>query len=230
MGKSLAQLYDKYWSSAAGRNENAAIRRRRQEAHEYAYSLVGEDLRGQRVLDAGCGVGDDLIVLAELGANMIGIDVSRQALAQAAKKLKEKKLSKKVTLKQLALERLDFGEEEFDIVWLNSVLMYLNPAAALGECQRVVKKGGRVIIVEPLKFCPLVWLYRRLFFAHARESNPQHLSLRQLLQLGEGFSQVRHREFYFLGLPLVSQLDLWLQQNVSFLREFYWIAVLELVK
>src|SRR6476646_2344591 len=53
---------------------------------EYAYSLVG-DVRGRRVLDFGCGSGENCVVLARRGARVVGVDISESLIRVARRRL-----------------------------------------------------------------------------------------------------------------------------------------------
>src|ERR1700682_298790 len=53
---------------------------------EYAYSLLG-DVGGRRVLDFGCGSGENCLLLARRGAKVVGVDISESLIRVARKRL-----------------------------------------------------------------------------------------------------------------------------------------------
>ena len=53
---------------------------------EYAYHLLG-DVAGKTVLDYGCGLGDNSVLLASRGAKVIGVDISPELIELAEKRL-----------------------------------------------------------------------------------------------------------------------------------------------
>src|SRR5262245_66645109 len=53
---------------------------------EYAYALLGE-VRGLRVLDFGCGSGENSLLLARRGARVVGVDISESLIAVARRRL-----------------------------------------------------------------------------------------------------------------------------------------------
>jgi 2-polyprenyl-3-methyl-5-hydroxy-6-metoxy-1,4-benzoquinol methylase len=55
---------------------------------EYAFHLLG-DVRGKSVLDLGCGSGESVVILAHLGAKVLGIDISPDLIAIAEQRLRE---------------------------------------------------------------------------------------------------------------------------------------------
>lgn len=52
---------------------------------EYRFRLLG-DVQGKRVLDVGCGLGDNAILLASFGARVTGVDVSRASIETARRR------------------------------------------------------------------------------------------------------------------------------------------------
>lgn len=104
---------------------------------------------GESVLDAGCGTGLLLELLAESvgqAGNAQGIDYSNDMLAVARSRCGD--LSQ-VSLAQGSVEQLDFESASFDAVTCTQVLLYVDDVEkALHEMTRVLKPGGRLVIVE----------------------------------------------------------------------------------
>jgi len=105
-------------------------------------ALAG-DVRGLRVLDAGCGSGALAAALAGGGAAVTGIDLSASLLEIAARRL-----GPAVALRQADLgEPLPFADGSFDLVVASLVLHYLEDwVPALSEFHRLLVPGGRLVI------------------------------------------------------------------------------------
>lgn len=152
--------------------------------------LVAEaELRGQRVLDVGCGTGRLAAALAERGlARVWGVDPEPAMLERA-----RQRVPAGVGLKQGSAERLPFREAWFDrvVFWL-SVHLVERPTA-FAEAARVLVPRGSVALVtfEPEHFAGY-WLNR--FFPsiervdRARFPRPEQLE-RELV--GAGFAPPR---------------------------------------
>jgi ubiquinone/menaquinone biosynthesis C-methylase UbiE len=99
------------------------------------------DLRGQRVLDAGCGTGRFVAALAP-HASVWGIDASSEMLAVA-----RKRVPANVKLKLARAENPPFKESWFDrvVYWL--VIHLLDREAAFRAARRLLAPGGRACVV-----------------------------------------------------------------------------------
>jgi len=109
-------------------------------------SMYGEGLfgllapqKGEKILDLGCGTGDLAKKLADLGAEITGIDKSEQMVEQAKSKYPNMKF-----MVQDATE-LEF-EDEFDAVFSNATLHWVKkPKEALACIYNSLKQGGRFV-------------------------------------------------------------------------------------
>jgi 2-polyprenyl-3-methyl-5-hydroxy-6-metoxy-1,4-benzoquinol methylase len=117
-------------------------------AHQTQYAtiamLVGP---GETVLDAGCGEGVLSWYLAERGAKVTAMDISRPNLENAKKFLEKKGVSDNVTLVLGDAEHLPFADESFDWVISSHVLEHLPDFdKGLSEIRRVAKKKAIVAL------------------------------------------------------------------------------------
>jgi ubiquinone/menaquinone biosynthesis C-methylase UbiE len=102
---------------------------------------------GLNILDVGCGTGELSLVLAEMGHNVDGIDLSEKMLARAKDKAKSSRLKLRFSLGDA--ERLKFETGRYDAVVSRHVLWTLpNPDDAMKEWTRVVKPGGTVMAID----------------------------------------------------------------------------------
>lgn len=101
-------------------------------------------LRGQRVLDVGCGTGGLTAMLAEAGCQALGVDSSPTMLAFAREQYP-----------RVAFEQMDAGglhfEREFDAAVISIALHEMRPAlrgVVWEGMRRAVVPGGRLIAVD----------------------------------------------------------------------------------
>jgi len=104
-------------------------------------SLAG-DVRGLRILDAGCGSGAHAAELIARGAAVTGVDLSANLLEIA-----RRRLGPGVPLRQGDLSQpLPFGESAFDLVLSSLVMHYIADwPPTLREFHRVLAPGGRLV-------------------------------------------------------------------------------------
>lgn len=114
-------------------------------------------------LDYCCGLGGSSLRLARAGARHIhGIDISPESCATAKDLLVRHGFGERSTFRTMDAERLDFADNTFDVIVCSGVLHHLDLEKAFPELRRVLKSGGRIICMEPLRYNPAIQLYRKL--------------------------------------------------------------------
>ena len=104
---------------------------------------------GDRVLDLGCGTGDDTRRLARLVApgEVIGIDASEAMIAVARQRLEGTGVPASFHVGDAMA--LDFPTDSFDAVRCERLLIHVSdPAAVLDEMVRVTRPRGRIVVID----------------------------------------------------------------------------------
>ncbi len=115
--------------------------------------LIHEGIRyppGSRILEAGCGVGAQTLLLAgnSPGAHFVSIDVSAESLARARQGVAEAGLTN-VTFRQADIMSIPFPAGTFDHVFVCFTLEHLpDPVAALRNLKSVLRPGGTITEIE----------------------------------------------------------------------------------
>jgi tocopherol O-methyltransferase len=108
---------------------------------------------GERVLDAGCGVGGSSLWLAtERGARVVGITVAPRQVAMARGHAVGRGLSDRVSFEVADFTATSFPDASFDVVWAVESLCHApRKAAFYQEAARLLRPGGRVVISEYIR-------------------------------------------------------------------------------
>lgn len=116
---------------------------------------------GEKILEIGFGTGHCLVALAQAvgpTGRVLGLDISDGMLAIARERLQAHGLTERVGLHLGDAAHLDFLEAEtLDGVFMSFTLeLFDNPEIprVLGECRRVLKSGGRLVVVSMTKTMP----------------------------------------------------------------------------
>ena len=106
--------------------------------------IIAHNLAGKKVLIPGCGFGEDLIRLANLGAKVSGFDISPDILNITRQRIKTFG-NGKITVDEMPCEKLTYPDSVFDVVIFIDILHHVDIPAAMAEVKRVLKPGGRII-------------------------------------------------------------------------------------
>ncbi len=112
--------------------------------HDTAYPV------GSKVLEMGCGVGAQTVILARNspGAQITSVDISPASLT-AAKAAVDREGFDNVTVQEADIFGLPFPEGSFDHVFICFVLEHLpRPEMALAVARRMLRPGGTLTVIE----------------------------------------------------------------------------------
>ncbi|MBL7791912.1 MAG: bifunctional demethylmenaquinone methyltransferase/2-methoxy-6-polyprenyl-1,4-benzoquinol methylase UbiE [Saprospiraceae bacterium] len=122
------------------------------------------DHRPQYLLDVATGTADVAIEAARIlkPAKIIGVDIAAEMLDIGRKKIKSRGLSPIIELQEADSENLPFPDNTFDAITVAfGVRNYENLEKGLADMNRVLKPGGKVVILEFSK--PRVFPFKQLF-------------------------------------------------------------------
>ena len=173
-------------------------------ALEYAFYLLG-DVRAKTVLDLGCGNGENIIPLLERGARVIGIDISPDLIAIAEKHLADANLE--ASLSVGSAYETGLPDESVDTIFCMSLIHHLDITLVRDEMWRVLRKGGAIILKEPIRFSKRYASVRSLLPAHEDISEFEHpLTREEVATMTQPFQVQGTRYFRLPFVPLVSRL------------------------
>lgn len=111
------------------------------------YQMLNFPLKNKKVLDIGCGNGDDLKIIQQKGAMVYGIDPSEAFVEQARKNLNSE------TIIIGKGESLPYDNQSFDVVISKyAIQTSIDAKKILDESARVLKSGGilHILVKHPI--------------------------------------------------------------------------------
>src|SRR5581483_1346203 len=127
------------YTSSAGHGDPMLLRR---------VVELAEPAPRDRALDIATGAGHTALALAPHVAEVVAYDITSQMLEETARNAAARGLTN-VSTRQGQAEKLPFADSSFDIVTVRQAPHHFaDIRAAIGEMARVVRPGGRVVIVD----------------------------------------------------------------------------------
>jgi SAM-dependent methyltransferase len=104
------------------------------------------DVEARRVLDVGCGSGQELIPYVQRGAVSIGLDVAEEAGRAGRELFTQLGRPSAVAFLRGTVETLPFRDGSFDVVICRLVLPYVDNSRSLAEMIRVLRPRGVLLL------------------------------------------------------------------------------------
>lgn len=99
-------------------------------------------IKGGRLLEVGCGNGFMLELMNRLGWQAEGVDFDEKAVAAAR--------ARGLKVQTGSLEEQRYPDDSFDAVTMSHLIEHVaDPAAVISETRRILKPGGKLVIVTP---------------------------------------------------------------------------------
>lgn len=211
---------------------------------EYAYNLLG-DVRGKKVLDLGCGSGENTVLLVNRGAEVCGLDISNSLIELARRRAEVNGVSERVELFTGSAHELPFPDRSFDVVFGMAILNYLDLELASREVWRVLRSGGYGVFKQPVRNSRFLSKVRRLIPYRPPGVSPfeRPLTDQELERFAERFSRYHCKAYQ---LPFVNvarwfpiegglaaffyRLDGALLRRAEWLRWYAAVRVIKVVK
>ena len=131
----------------------ASVRAGRDRMRATLLGWLPGDLRGLRLLDAGCGTGALAVEAARRGAEVVAVDLSPTLVSLASQRLPAE-LSAKVRFH--AGDMLDPALGRFDHVVLMDSLIHYEPALAVRALERLAQRAERSLLFTFAPRTPLL--------------------------------------------------------------------------
>jgi ubiquinone/menaquinone biosynthesis C-methylase UbiE len=167
---------------------------------------------GDRIVDAGCGVGGVAAWLASArGARVLGVNVQPRQLAIASGTVRARGVGDRVTFTRQDYTQLGVRDGAFDVVWgLESICHCAHKPDFVAEAWRVLRPGGRLMVADffQLKASLTGDEQRRMQIWLDGWAIPNLASVRGFADAlqARGFAGVRYRDVRLSVMPSAKRL------------------------
>jgi magnesium-protoporphyrin O-methyltransferase len=161
--RTATRTWERLTSDAPVSKIRETVRAGRDEMRALMLSRLPEDLRGARVLDAGCGTGAMSAELAARGAYVTGVDVSPQLVGIAERRLAPELRG---LVRFEAGDMLDKAHGSFDFVLAMDSLIYYGPRDIRDAVDRLGSRAREAVVFTVAPKTPLLmamWYAGKVF-------------------------------------------------------------------
>ena len=172
----------------------------------WIFSKLG-DLKGKKLLDLGCGLGEGSVFFALNGAQVTASDISPE-MCNTTQEVARLNGVEVLTLVASATDLRAIPDDSFDVVYGANMLHHVEIETCIAEVNRVLKSGGVAVFWDPVQYNPVINVYRRMA-AGVRTEDEHPLRIADIRAIRSVFGQIETKFF-------------WLTATVIFMR-FYFV-------
>jgi ubiquinone/menaquinone biosynthesis C-methylase UbiE len=199
--------------------------------------LIAGYCKGKKLLEYGCGVGDESLEWLKRGAIVTGIDISGEAISRTKNIISENGYIANYYV--MNAEKTEFADGSFDLIVGTGILHHLDLTNSFAELSRILKPDGHGIFIEPLGHNPIINFYRWLT-PSMRTEDEHPLMDKDIQLLSEYFYEVqtyyynlctivavpiRNKSYFQYTYRMLQSMDKILF-TLPYLKKFAWIVVL----
>ncbi|HUJ61941.1 MAG TPA: class I SAM-dependent methyltransferase [Kofleriaceae bacterium] len=127
-------------------------------------ALLLGDVRGLELLDFACGIGEESVYFATLGARVTGIDISDVGIRSLQRRAAHHGLA--IRALKMRVDPTELASESFDRVHGLGILHHAGIGPGLAEVHRLLRPGGIAVFLEPLGDSPPIEAAKRWLMEH----------------------------------------------------------------
>jgi len=194
---------------------------------QYGAKLLGS-VEGCRVLDYGCGQGEESTYLAKMGAHVTAIDISPVGIELTTERAKLNGVGDHVHALLMRCDPTEFPSESFDVVHGFGILHHIGLKIGMMEIKRLLRPGGRGLFFEHMGNSELIERFRPKEKDYTKGERP--ITWREVEEMRPEFSRLVARPFHIasrlrkrihmLSRPVVKRVDHAVLSSLPFMRHF----------
>lgn len=181
------------------------------------------DIRGKRLLDVGCGLGEASVYFALLGANVTSSDLSQGMLDATCRLAAAHNVS--VTPHLAAAENMQLADDaQFDIIYAGNLLHHVNIDETLQRIKPHLAPDGMLVTWDPLAYNPAINVYRAIA-TDVRTPDEHPLKWQDIKLFHKHFSHVETKYFWLTTLVIFLIMALVQRRNPN--KERFWKVIVQ---
>ena len=181
------------------------------------------DMKGKRLLDVGCGLGEASVYFAMLGADVTSFDLS-QGMLDATSRLAQ---ANGVSVKQHVASAEDMqlsSDAKFDIIYAGNLLHHVDIEETITRIKPHLAVGGMFVTWDPLTYNPAINVYRSMA-TDVRTPDEHPLKWSDIKLFHKHFGTVETRYFWFTTLIIFVIMAFAQRRNPN--KERFWKVVVQ---
>ena len=169
---------------------------------------ITKSFNGKKVLEAGSGIGEISIDVADRGAKTYLLDISRDALELSKRFIEQRNI--KAHYINGDIFHIPFSDDSFDIVWNAGVVEHFqfhDQVSILSEIKRVVRPGGLVVVFNPFAHAKLYRWGKRIAEEKKTWEFGEEYPVESMEEIGKAS-----------GLQLLEESSFFFERQITFLK------------
>ena len=188
----------------------------------WIFSKLG-DLKGKKLLDLGCGLGEGSVFFALNGAEVTASDIS-PGMCNTTQEVARLNGVEVGTLVASATDLSAIPDDSYDVVYGANMLHHVDVKACVAEVYRVLKLGGVAVFWDPVQYNPVINVYRRMA-SGVRTEDEHPLRLSDIRGIKQLFGDIETKFFWLTATMIFMRFYLIDKINPSEGR--YWKLIID---